>query len=105
MYLRTVSVFSCSEIIDPAYSSCIKTKRPRGFEKKKLMKALVDVMAKVQLAFCKHAQSMIESSYHLLPDIMDEINEVVYKHEAVRLLLLDDNYVLAQRFSTIPIIL
>ena len=56
------------------------------------MKALVDAMAKVRLTFRKHARSVIESSYHLLPDIMDEIDEVAYKREAVRLLLLDDNY-------------
>ena len=56
------------------------------------MKALVDAMAKVRLTFREHTRSVIESCYHLLPDIMDEINEVAYKREAVRLLLLDDNY-------------
>ena len=49
-------------------------------------------MAKIRLVFREHGRSVIESSYDLLPDVMGEIDEVVYKSEAVRLLLLNDNF-------------
>ena len=52
----------------------------------------MDAMAKIRLVFHKHGRSVIESSYDLLPDVMGEIDEVAYKSEAVRLLLLDDNF-------------
>ena len=47
-------------------------------------------MAKIGLLFHKQGQSVIESSYDLLPGVICEIAKVVYKSEAVRLLLLDD---------------
>lgn len=52
----------------------------------------MDAMAKIRLVFREHGRSVIESSYDLLPDVMGEIDEVAYKSEAVRLLLLDDNF-------------
>ena len=52
----------------------------------------MDATAKIQFMFREHSRSVIESSYNLLPDVMGEIDEVAYKSEAVRLLLLDDNF-------------
>lgn len=92
MYPYIISVPGHSEITDQAHLHWIKTERPRGSEKRKLAKALVDMMAKIRLMFHEHARSVIELSYSLLPDLMGEIDEVAYKSKAIRLLLLDNNF-------------